>query len=59
MVTGFPADRAGIRIGDEILAFNDQPITVWKQLSDGIHALPKQEVDASAIAATARSSRPS
>jgi len=44
MVTGYPADRAGIRIGDEILAFNDQPIIAWKQLSDGIHGLPKQEV---------------
>ncbi len=44
LMTGYPADRAGIRIGDEILAFNDQPITTWKQLSDGIHALPKQEV---------------
>ena len=44
LVTGFPADRAGIRIGDEILACNGQPVTVWKQLSDGIHALPKQEV---------------
>ncbi|MDD5628562.1 MAG: M50 family metallopeptidase [Elusimicrobia bacterium] len=44
LVTGFPADRAGIRIGDEILALNGQPITVWKQLSDGIHALPRSEV---------------
>ncbi|MBI5239639.1 MAG: site-2 protease family protein [Elusimicrobia bacterium] len=44
MVTGFPADRAGVRIGDEILAFNGRPITAWRQLSDAIHAAPKQEI---------------
>jgi regulator of sigma E protease len=44
MVTGFPADRAGIRIGDEVLAFNGRPITAWRQLSDAIHAAPKQEI---------------
>jgi regulator of sigma E protease len=43
-VTGYPADRAGIRIDDEVLALNALPITAWKQLSDGIHALPNQEV---------------
>jgi regulator of sigma E protease len=44
MMTGYPADRAGIRIGDEILAFNGRPIAGWKQLSDAIHAAPQQEV---------------
>jgi len=44
MVTGFPADRAGIRIGDEVLACDGRSITAWKQLSDAIHVAPKQEV---------------
>ena len=44
MMTGFPADRAGVRIGDEILAFNGRRIAAWRELSDAIHAAPKQEV---------------
>ena len=44
MMVGFPADRAGIKIGDRILAFNDKPITAWKQLSDAVHASANQEV---------------
>ncbi|MFA6003699.1 MAG: site-2 protease family protein, partial [Elusimicrobiota bacterium] len=44
MMVGFPADRAGIKIGDKILALNGAAIATWKQLSDGIHALPKQQV---------------
>jgi regulator of sigma E protease len=44
MMVGFPADRAGIKVGDEILSFNDKPIATWKQLSDAVHAVPEQDV---------------
>ena len=44
MMNGFPADRAGIRIGDRVLAVNGAEITEWKQLSDAIHALPKRQL---------------
>ena len=44
MMTGYPADRAGIQIGDQIVAVNGAAISTWKQLSDAVHALPKAEV---------------
>ncbi len=43
MMTGFPAERAGLKIGDRVTAFNGAPITTWKQLSDSIHAVPGRE----------------
>jgi regulator of sigma E protease len=44
MITGFPADQAGIRIGDQILSVGAAEVSTWKQLSDSIHALPKSDV---------------
>ena len=43
LMTGFPAERAGLKIGDRILAFNGRAITTWRQLSDAIHAVPGRE----------------
>jgi regulator of sigma E protease len=33
---GLPADRAGIRKGDRIIAVNGQPVSKWEDLSKGI-----------------------
>lgn len=33
-----PAKKAGIEVGDRIVAFNGTPITTWQQLQDLIHA---------------------
>ena len=44
LMTGYPADRSGIKIGDQVLAINGAPVATWKQLADVIHGLPKQEV---------------
>ena len=34
--SGSPADRAGIRKGDRIVAVNGQPVSEWEELSKGI-----------------------
>jgi len=44
MMAGYPAERAGIRIGDQVLAVNGRPVATWKQLSDAVHGRPRQEV---------------
>ncbi|MDD5657959.1 MAG: M50 family metallopeptidase [Elusimicrobia bacterium] len=44
MMMGYPADRAGVKIGDEIAAFDDKPVSTWRQLSEAVHAAPDREV---------------
>jgi regulator of sigma E protease len=34
--SGLPADRAGVRKGDRIIAVNGQPVSKWEELSKGI-----------------------
>jgi regulator of sigma E protease len=34
---GTPADRAGLKPGDTIIAMNGKPVITWQQLVDGVH----------------------
>ncbi len=34
---GTPADRAGLKPGDTIIAMNGKPVVTWQQLVDGVH----------------------
>ena len=36
--TGYPADRAGVEVGDRIVAVNGQPIELWGQFVDKVRA---------------------
>ncbi len=44
LATGFPADRAGIHIGDRVLSVDGSAVATWKQLSGAVHAKPKKEI---------------
>lgn len=35
---GTPADRAGLKPGDTIIATNGKPVVTWQQLIDGVHS---------------------
>ncbi len=35
---GYPAEKAGLQVGDQIVAINDKPIKTWHDLTDIIHA---------------------
>jgi regulator of sigma E protease len=35
---GTPADRAGLKPGDLIVAMNGKPVVTWQQLVDGVHS---------------------
>jgi regulator of sigma E protease len=35
---GTPADRAGMKPGDAIVAMNGKPVVTWQQLVDGVHS---------------------
>jgi regulator of sigma E protease len=37
ILPGQPAERAGLKSGDRIAAFDDRPITEWEQLANAIH----------------------
>ena len=41
---GLPADKAGVREGDEVLALNGQPARDWTGLVDRIRALKLDEL---------------
>jgi regulator of sigma E protease len=45
LVVGYPADRAGIQIDDEIKAFDGRPLTGWDDLASSIHRAPGKVVD--------------
>lgn len=42
---GFPAEKAGVQVGDKIVQINDIPITNWNQMVQLIQTLPQQELD--------------
>jgi len=44
MMVGYPADRAGLRIGDRIVSVDGAAMADWKQLSDAIHKSPNREI---------------
>ncbi|HKA25139.1 MAG TPA: RIP metalloprotease RseP [Candidatus Eisenbacteria bacterium] len=41
---GLPAYPAGIQVGDRVVAVNDQPVTLWEDLTSVIHASPGKPV---------------
>jgi regulator of sigma E protease len=44
VIYGQPADRAGLRKGDRILAIDGQPVSQWWDVSERIHALPDKKI---------------
>ncbi len=44
LVAGGVAERAGLRTGDEIVAINNQPITVWEEVVSVVRAHPNERL---------------
>ncbi|MDE2142521.1 MAG: RIP metalloprotease RseP [Elusimicrobia bacterium] len=44
LVVGYPAEKAGIQIGDTITAFDGRALTTWDDLASSIHRSPDHEV---------------
>ncbi|MFI5346820.1 MAG: RIP metalloprotease RseP [Elusimicrobiota bacterium] len=45
MVMGYPADKAGLQIGDKVTAFDGRALTGWEDLASSIHRSPDHEID--------------
>lgn len=45
MMTGFPADAAGMMIDDVVLAVNAKAVTTFDDLANAIHEFPNKEVE--------------
>jgi len=41
---GFPAEKAGMKSGDTILAMNGKPVITWEQLVEGVHQSDGQPI---------------
>ncbi len=44
MVIGFPADKAGLQIGDRVVSFDGRALTGWEDLASSIHRSPEKEI---------------
>lgn len=44
LMTGFPADQAGLRIGDAVSALDGKPVGTWNELAGTIHKHPGKQV---------------
>ena len=44
MVVGFPADKAGLQVGDKVLSFGGRALTGWDDLASSIHRSAEQEI---------------
>lgn len=42
---GTPADRAGLKPGDKIIAMNGKPVVTWSQLVDGVHSSGGHQIE--------------
>ncbi len=51
MMIGFPADKAGVQIGDRITAFDGRPLTGWEDLASSIHRSAEKEITLSVVRA--------
>ncbi len=40
VLSGQPAQQAGLKVGDAVLAIDGQPVTEWDQMAKAIHASP-------------------
>ncbi|MBI2385649.1 MAG: site-2 protease family protein [Elusimicrobia bacterium] len=49
MMVGFPADKAGILIGDKITAFGGRALTGWEDLASSIHRSAEKEISLSVV----------
>jgi regulator of sigma E protease len=49
VTAGDPADRAGLKSGDIVLAVNGEPMTLSSQLKDTIESFPKQTITVSVL----------
>ncbi|MBI5884396.1 MAG: RIP metalloprotease [Elusimicrobia bacterium] len=47
LVNGFPADAAGVMIGDEVTAVSGKRVDTWEGLAKAIHASPGKEIELS------------
>ena len=45
MVIGLPADKAGLEVGDKVVALDGRALTGWEDLANSIHRSPEREVD--------------
>ena len=45
MSVGFPADRAGLEIGDAVTAVDGRPVSNWEELAGAIHKSPGRELE--------------
>ena len=44
LMVGFPADKAGILVGDKITAFGGRALTGWEDLASSIHRSAEKEI---------------
>ena len=44
MMVGFPADKAGIQIGDKVTAFGGRALAGWEDLATSIHRSAEKEI---------------
>jgi regulator of sigma E protease len=44
MVLGYPADKAGLQVGDRVQAFDGRAVTGWEDMASSIHRSPEHEV---------------
>ncbi|UPT72499.1 MAG: M50 family metallopeptidase [Elusimicrobiota bacterium] len=51
MMVGFPADKAGVEIGDKITAFDGRALTGWEDLASSIHRSAEKEITLSVVRA--------
>ncbi|MBI4061866.1 MAG: site-2 protease family protein [Elusimicrobia bacterium] len=49
LMTGFPADKAGIEVGDRIAAFDGRALSGWEDLASSIHRSAEKEVSLSVV----------
>lgn len=45
LIVGFPAEKAGIEVGDTIAAFDGRALTGWEDLASSIHRSAGREID--------------